>query len=263
VSGARAAWLPDGRRLHLQHGPIDLIIEASGTADEVGNAYAQAIARFQPILDELVSELPMLRLPVGGAPLPVAGPVARRMAQACARHVGARGDVFVTPMAAVAGAIADEVLSAMLEGRTLARAYVNDGGDIALHLAAGECFEIGIVAEVHRPRIVAAATIEASTPVRGIATSGQGGRSFSLGIADAVTVLTGDGASADVAATLIATLSMSPAARSSAGPRGRCGRTATSATCRWLLPSGRSRTMMWRRRSTRDWRRPTGCGTPG
>src|SRR5690606_23267476 len=39
---------------------------------------------------------------------------------------------------------------------------------------------------------------------RGIATSGWRGRSHSRGIADAVTVLAADGASADVAATLIA-----------------------------------------------------------
>src|SRR5262249_31034737 len=39
---------------------------------------------------------------------------------------------------------------------------------------------------------------------RGIATSGQGGRSFSLGIADAVTVLARRAADADAAATLIA-----------------------------------------------------------
>jgi ApbE superfamily uncharacterized protein (UPF0280 family) len=200
VSGARAAWLPHGRRLHLQHGPIDLIVKAFGAADEVRAAYAQAAARFRPILDELVAELPMLRLPVGGAPVHVTGPVARRMLRACQPHAG----VFVTPMAAVAGAVADEVLAAMLAGRTLRRAYVNDGGDIALHLAPGERFEIGIVAQVDRPRIAATVTIEAFMPVRGIATSGQGGRSFSLGIADAVTVLARDGAAADAAATLIA-----------------------------------------------------------
>ena len=34
--GAQAAMLPDGRRLHLQHGPIDLIIEAFGEPAEVG-----------------------------------------------------------------------------------------------------------------------------------------------------------------------------------------------------------------------------------
>ena len=43
-----------------------------------------------------------------------------------------------------------------------------------------------------------------SLTVRGIATSGFGGRSFSLGIADAVTILAKDAASADAVATLIA-----------------------------------------------------------
>jgi uncharacterized protein len=200
MSGARAAMLPDGHRLHLQHGPIDLIVEAWGDADEIRAAYAQAVARFRTILDELVADLSMLRRPVKNEPLQVSCSVARRMVAACQVHTG----VFVTPMAAVAGAVADEVLCAMLADRRLRRAYVNNGGDIALHLAPGERFEIGIVAEIDRPRIAATATIEASIPVRGIATSGQGGRSLSLGIADAVTVLAHDGAAADAAATLIA-----------------------------------------------------------
>lgn len=200
MSSATAKTLPDGRRLHLQHGPIDLIIEGFGDADEVRAAYLQATARFTSILDELVAELPKLRVPVTGVAAEVAGPVARRMVRACRPHAG----VYVTPMAAVAGAVADEVLAAMLAGRTLQRAYVNDGGDIALYLAPGERFEIGVVAQIDRPRIAATATVEAAMPVRGIATSGQGGRSFSLGIADAVTVLAADGACADVAATLIA-----------------------------------------------------------
>jgi ApbE superfamily uncharacterized protein (UPF0280 family) len=41
-------------------------------------------------------------------------------------------------------------------------------------------------------------------PVRGVATSGRHGRSFSLGIADSVTVLAATAAEADAAATLIA-----------------------------------------------------------
>ena len=41
-SGARARMLEDGRRLHLQHGPIDLIIEAFGAPGEVVQAYRQA-----------------------------------------------------------------------------------------------------------------------------------------------------------------------------------------------------------------------------
>jgi ApbE superfamily uncharacterized protein (UPF0280 family) len=112
--------------------------------------------------------------------------------------------VFITPMAAVAGAVADEILGAMTAGRALRRAYVNNGGDIAIHLAPGERFETGIVGDIAKPKITATASIAAADPVRGIATSGWRGRSFSLGIADAVTVLARDGAAADAAATLIA-----------------------------------------------------------
>jgi len=46
--------------------------------------------------------------------------------------------------------------------------------------------------------------ISEESPVRGIATSGWRGRSFSLGIADAVTVLAESAAAADAAATVIA-----------------------------------------------------------
>ena len=47
-------------------------------------------------------------------------------------------------------------------------------------------------------------TLHAADRARGLATSGTGGRSLSMGIADAVTVLGRNGAGADVAATLIA-----------------------------------------------------------
>ncbi|MFO1127518.1 MAG: UPF0280 family protein [Rhodospirillales bacterium] len=205
---AQARMLPDGRRLHLQQGPIDLIIEAWGEPAEVAAAYRQAIGYFQPLLETLVRDLPVLRRPVGPDEPAVCGPVAARMVRAAARH----REVFVTPMAAVAGAVADAVLAAMLDGRRLDRAYVNDGGDIALHLSPGQHFRVGAVTRLDAPAIDAVARIEHTSPVRGIATSGQGGgqggngggRSFSFGIADAVTVLAGDAAAADVTATLIA-----------------------------------------------------------
>ena len=111
---------------------------------------------------------------------------------------------FVTPMAAVAGAVAEEVLEAMTAGRRLARAYVNNGGDIALHLGRGETFSIGMVDRPDRPSLIGRASIGAADHVRGVATSGWRGRSFSLGAADAVTVLAASAALADAAATLIA-----------------------------------------------------------
>jgi ApbE superfamily uncharacterized protein (UPF0280 family) len=181
-----------GERLHLQHGPIDLVIGAEGQRDR---AFAAARRRFATVLAELVSELPLLRRSVGE---PVSGPVACRMVAACAPH---RERVFVTPMAAVAGSVADEVLAAMLAEAELTRAYINNGGDIALHLAQDSRYRAAIA----RPDGVGLGMVEiaATHPVRGIATSGWRGRSFSLGIADAVTVLARSGAEADVAATLI------------------------------------------------------------
>src|SRR5262249_56579325 len=52
------ALLPDGKRLHLQDGPIDLIIEASGREAEIRAAYDAAARRFDGLLDELCAELP-------------------------------------------------------------------------------------------------------------------------------------------------------------------------------------------------------------
>ncbi|MBL8662590.1 MAG: UPF0280 family protein [Candidatus Odyssella sp.] len=261
-SGAARAPL-SGQRWHFQHGPIDLVLRAWGDAEECAAAYAQAWVRFETVLPELVSELPLLRQPVaapscslprsgrdgaqamplghclgsegrsraaGAVPAetpfphlpsarevrangpllahfageekacPPSGPVARRMWRACAPFA----DQFITPMAAVAGAVADEVLAAMIAGRTLAKAYVNNGGDIAIHLAPGERFETGIVGDIGKPKLSATASVAAEDGVRGIATSGWRGRSFSLGIADAVTVLARDAAAADAAATMIA-----------------------------------------------------------
>jgi len=103
-------------------------------------------------------------------------------------------------MAAVAGAVADEVLRAMVQDRLLDKAYVNNGGDIAFHLAAGHSLRAGIFAQA----LDGAVSLTHDRPVRGLATSGWGGRSFSLGIADSVTVLAATAAAADAAATLVA-----------------------------------------------------------
>jgi uncharacterized protein len=171
MNGPVIAWLPDGHRLHMNHGPIDLIVEAFGPEEERRAAYAQAAKRFRTILEELVAELTLLRRPVEETPRAFRSSTARRMEAAAVRHFPA----FVTPMAAVAGSVADEMLAAMVEGRDLSRAYVNDGGDIAIHLAPGGSMMAAIAGTGHgfEDRL----TIHASDPVRGIATSGWRGRS--------------------------------------------------------------------------------------
>ncbi len=199
-----------GGRWHVQHGPIDLVIGADGEEGAVEAAHAAAWARFQSVLGELVAELPVLRRPVEAAGhCPLAGVVARRMWLACRPLAQA----FVTPMAAVAGAVAEEIIAAYRRPG-IARAWVNNGGDIAIHLAAGQSLRCGVFGDLARaaarlagappPPLDARFEITATSPVRGIATSGWRGRSCSLGIADSVTVLAAGAAAADAAATLIA-----------------------------------------------------------
>ena len=199
---ALAARLPDGR-LHLQHGPIDCLCRAWGDPSEIDSAYAQAAHACAAILPQLCTELPQLRRPLPG-PRPV-GPVARAMHAACSPHAAG----FITPMAAVAGAVADHVLTALTKDRTLTRAYVNNGGDIAFHLAPNQTLRCGLVPDLAAPALGGLFTLHAHQPSRGLATSGrackgQGGRSFSFGIADAVAVLARTAATADAAATVIA-----------------------------------------------------------
>jgi ApbE superfamily uncharacterized protein (UPF0280 family) len=187
-SRAVAALLPGGR-LHLQHGPIDIVAEGWGEAAAVRAGYARAAARFSTVLHELVAELPALR----AERATVTGGIARRMAEAVAPF----RPVFVTPMAAVAGAVAEEVMGALV-GPGIERAQVNNGGDIALHLGPGRALTCVLAATGDR------VVLRDVDVVRGIATSGWRGRSFSLGIADAVTVVARTAAQADAAATMLA-----------------------------------------------------------
>jgi ApbE superfamily uncharacterized protein (UPF0280 family) len=222
IQRAQIQMLSDGRRLHMHDGPIDLIVEAFGAPDEIEAAYRAATQRFLSVLDELCGELEILRRPASDDGRFPSGSIARRMLAAVKPHAAR---IFITPMAAVAGAVAEEILVSMTNAADLTRAYVNNGGDIALHLTTATHFTAGMVEigdgplnpEPPKSRNVAhshsstmfgnmfgTTTIDFEQPIRGIATSGWRGRSFSLGIADAVTVLAGTAAIADAAATVIA-----------------------------------------------------------
>jgi uncharacterized protein len=194
-------WLADGRRLHLQDGPIDLIVEVHGSETNRRAAYDAAALRFTGLLDELCDELPLLRRAADPARCELQGAVARRMDAAVAPFAL---DHFITPMAAVAGAVAEEILGAMLDAARLERSYVNNGGDIALHLGHGEHFTVGLMDRPDPPGLMRTIIVDADDPTRGVATSGRHGRSFSFGIADAVTVLARTASQADAAATIIA-----------------------------------------------------------
>ena len=205
MNAAQCRTLPGGR-WHFQHGPIDCVIGVDGEAVAVASALDAAWARFESVLAELVRELPLLRADLAEAPntaVAAQGPVAQRMVAACRPY--AQQGIFITAMAAVAGSVAQELIVAF-EQPGVRRAYVNNGGDIALHLAPGEWFDVGLVVDPERAHggIDGRFCVDAASGVRGIATSGWRGRSLSLGIADSVTVLAATAAQADAAATMIA-----------------------------------------------------------
>ena len=200
ANGATASWL-DGGRLFLQHGPINLVVRAGGSAPAVEAAYRTLIREFPDWLGALVEELPRLRSPESPRLALPAGPIAHRMVVAV-RACGT--NEFVTPMAAVAGSVADEAAAVLAAQPGIAHAYVNNGGDIALHLGPGARLSVGMVPALREAVPRARIEIASDSAVRGVATSGWQGRSYSLGIADAVTVLARSAAVADAAATLIA-----------------------------------------------------------
>jgi ApbE superfamily uncharacterized protein (UPF0280 family) len=209
-------------RWHFQHGPIDLVLDVDACAQTAERCVAECWRAFQDILGGLVAELASLRRPASER-APLCGRVARRMATACDPFAD---EVFITPMAAVAGAVADELIG-VFRCRDVCRASINNGGDIALHLAPGVSYTVGVWSQIDKLPQGARAhgnpvhgdgapgellrggldgrfVVDESMPVRGIATSGWRGRSFSFGIADSVTVLARTAAQADAAATVIA-----------------------------------------------------------
>lgn len=191
MTGAVVQRLADGR-LHMHHGPIDIIAQCWGDTAAINTAEQGAIQRFETVLGELADELPELRR-AAGQPRSVIG---QRMARAT---VAFHPD-FITPMAAVAGSVAEEILSC-LAAPGIQRAYVNNGGDIALYLTEGESLSCAVAG---LENVLARVKVRSQDAARGIATSGWRGRSWSFGIADSVTVLARTAAMADAAATMIA-----------------------------------------------------------
>ena len=132
-------------RLYLHHGPIDIIAHVDGPEEIRRDLYECAKKRFSTVLEELVSELKLLKLPFSEVNPEPKGRIARKMFNAV-RGAG----TFITPMAAVAGAVAEEILETMLNQaksdvsclEKIRRMYVNNGGDISFWLNYGSAFTI-------------------------------------------------------------------------------------------------------------------------
>ncbi len=178
-------------RLFLQHGPTNIVIEALGIDKNL--AYLNAKNYFETLLEELVLDLTLLKKEVV-LNRKFNNKISQSMQDATERFIPS----FITPMAAVAGSIADNILKVLIDDTHLEKAYVNNGGDISFYLNENQTMK-GSLAAV--PNMIT--EIKHKNSSRGIATSGWRGKSFSRGIADSVTVLANNAAIADAAATMI------------------------------------------------------------
>jgi ApbE superfamily uncharacterized protein (UPF0280 family) len=111
-------------------------------------------------------------------------------------------DPYLTPLAAVAGAVSDEVAD-FLEARDGSRIIVNNGGDIALRLRRDETIKVGVRLDVQRQACAYSLMVTGMMGIGGVATSGLGGRSFTKGLASAVVAIGQSAVYADAAATVL------------------------------------------------------------
>jgi ApbE superfamily uncharacterized protein (UPF0280 family) len=191
--------LPDGR-LSLQDGPIHLVVGVEGTPAGVRAGQAAAGQRLLGLMPALGEEWAMLRQALR-EPMPsFRHPVAQRMAEACWPHRLEQ----LSPMTALAGAVAEYVLEGVSMQPGVQAAHVNHGGDIAIHLAGRASLRVGLCGDLASGRPDGLVLLRAGDGVGGVVTSGWAGGRHSRGIADAVTVLAARAADADAAAMMIA-----------------------------------------------------------
>jgi len=151
-------------------------------------------------LEEIASSWDECKLPACSMPEP---PHTRHLLHVMWQSTREIGDPDLTPMAAVAGTIADAVADVLREAG-MTRVIVNNGGDLALRLSPGESIVVGVRPKVDHSDISGCFVLHGELGIGGVCTSGLGGRSFTRGIASAATVLAQMASCADAAATAIA-----------------------------------------------------------
>lgn len=157
-------------------------------------------------LKELAQYLPLAKLPPHGVKEEGKLPdILRKMMGA----VRTCQDPTLTSMAAVAGTFAD-MIADFLQEKGATKAMVSNGGDLAIRLASEVSAQVGIVSDLDDKSFSHVIRIRGEGEIKGIATSGFGGRSFTKGIASAVVSFGRNCREADAAATLIGNHTFSP-----------------------------------------------------
>lgn len=188
-------------RVFLNYGPVQMLLMARAHGLAMTEQLQQAAAYVIRILSDLAEVQKQARDvltldEVDLSPYPLS---LRLMVEA----VLETGDRTLTPMAAVAGTFADLAGDWLVE-KGASKVMINNGGDIALRLLGNETTKLGLTPSIESSRYSHILSLTAEDKIGGVATSGLGGRSFTKGIASAVTVVAKTARVADACATLIA-----------------------------------------------------------
>lgn len=190
----------------LDHGPITMTLEAlcAGVPlPEAAGAGARAVLRAFGELVDSEAYMAVMRTYIGRDPR---GDVDRYpgILQEMIASVSVLDEPDFTPLAAVAGTMSDLAVRSMIEAGA-DYAIANNGGDIAYRLPEGkDSLKVGLISDLKTAAVTHLLEIPRESGVCGIATSGLGGRSFTRGVASAVTALGVTASLADAAATSIA-----------------------------------------------------------
>ena len=144
----RVEVLPGDRAVLVENGPMRLVIQAyNGLSAELDLAREAADYSCQ-CLARVAAALPILRKNHRLIDIDPVDELARAMVDS----VRIIGDVDLTPMAAVAGTIADFVAD-WLVTRGATKVIVDNGGDIAIRLGADSSASVGLRPVVNCPTV--------------------------------------------------------------------------------------------------------------
>ena len=193
-------WL-DGGRILAECGPMRLVIEASVGRIPQKELCIRAAKEAFLLLERIARQRRLLSRRYPRVPDDLNDFLALKMIRSVLVV-----DQELTPMAAVAGTIADGV-AAFLFRRGMTRVIVNNGGDIAIRTGPGVSVNVGIRPDLTHSPIKDIVTLGDERSSWGVATSGLEGRSLTQGVASAVTIFAGSASLADAAATSVANAS--------------------------------------------------------
>lgn len=186
-------------KVYFNYGPVSMVVSAFKNETPLTELCCKSFEIIDAALKEITESLEILRLYNNQIPDGILAGLPLLMHETVKKIK----EPNLTPMSTAAGAISDKVADWLFQqGAT--KVIVNNGGDIALRLAKGESIKLGLISSLKEGKIDKVVTIKEEDNIGGIATSGLGGRGFTCGIAEGVTVITHSAIMADALATHIA-----------------------------------------------------------